>query len=386
MHHVVGRTSLIRLAVVAVVVSSVWWCFAASSTPADLRTLLVAGRAIAQGETPYVGVGSSVFLAGHAFVYPWLTALPFVPLAAMSWAAAYALFFFLSALAVLGGVRLARPGVAWSVSLGVLLLEPTIRGLQLGTLNAWLFLLLALAWRFRRRPAVLVTALAAAIIAKLFLLPMLVWLIGSGRRRSAASTAGLVLAGVVAGCAFAEQSLGTYEHLVNALSAHESTHSSSLVALLASIGITGAPGAVAALGLAALGIAAAWRWSRTRGDERLLFCGCVVASVAASPIVWSHYFLLPMIVPVLFGWRPTSVFAVVAASWLIAVPSGLPALLRWQRYLHPFPGSSWLLAAAIACLVAGWRWRAHSQPPVRRCPPSCGVDQVMTSGTVTNDL
>ena len=50
----------------------------------------------------------------------------------------------------------------------VIAAEPTVRGLQLGTLNALLFLGLALAWRYRHRGWVVAVALPAVVIAKLF--------------------------------------------------------------------------------------------------------------------------------------------------------------------------------------------------------------------------
>ena len=71
-----------------------------------------------------------------------------------------------------------------------------IHGIRLGALSAALAFGLALAWRWRDRARAAVP-LALIVIAKIFLWPLGVWLLATGRARLALRTAAIALAAIV---------------------------------------------------------------------------------------------------------------------------------------------------------------------------------------------
>jgi hypothetical protein len=358
---------LIEFGLLAGVAVALWALLVRPVVPSDLAVFLGAAHQIWHGASPYVDPSSPQLWSGHAFVYPYLTGWLFTPFNWMTTPAATAVFYVLSVAAVVVAVRLivGRDG-AFLPTMVTLLAEPVVRGLQLGTLNAWLFLGLAVAWRYRDRARRVVVALSAVIVAKLFLVPMLAWLVLTRRYRTAFTTAGVSLAAVVIGCLLADLSVSTFTRMLSTLSAHEGPHSSSIEALLHAIGITGALAAITPLLLAGLLIAGGWRAYRRSGGEQALFCACVAASIVASPIVWSHYFTLLMVIPLIYRWPARWLLAALVASWANGLPAGAPALSA----LHPFPGAGWVWAGVIALgcvavqLVDGRRAARRRDVPV----------------------
>lgn len=343
----------------------VWLLFVRGVGPADLSVFLHAGRSVARGASPYSPVGSAQLWSGHAFVYPYVTAWLFVPLSALSPATAGLVYYALSIAALVVATRMVvghRFGVV-PVIVGITA-EPVVRSLQLGTLNAWLLLGLATAWRYRDRAVPLTAALGMAITAKLFLLPMVAWLVLTRRYRAAAATALIFVGAIVVGCALADLSLGAFLRMLSILSAHEQPHSSSLAAALGSVGVRGAAIVATPALAASLAVAAGWVAYRRTGQEALLFAACVLASIIASPIVWSHYFTLLLVIPLTMSWRPASQLITLAATWL----SGMPDRAGILSAIHPFPGAGWLWAAIVAVLAMSARRRSQraSSPETRR--------------------
>lgn len=338
----------------------VWAIFLREFGPADLSVFVRAGRAVAHGVSPYVDASSPSVWSGHAFVYPYLVAWCFIPLAALSATATGLVYYLGSVAAVVATVRmLGGPRVGALAIVLALTAEPVVRALQLGTLNVWLLLGLALAWRHRHRTAVVVAALAAVIVAKLFLFPMLAWLVLTRRLRAAALTAVVSVGAVVAGCAMADLSVRSFVRMLSVLSDHEAPQSSSITALLHRLGAGNALATCGALLLAAVLVAGGWAQTRRKGDERYLFSACVLASIAASPIVWSHYFALLLIIPLIFRWQRRTQLIAWAVTWLVCAPGGAPAL----RVLHPFLGAGWLWGALAAGAAVAWRYVAHRREP-----------------------
>ncbi|MCU1656798.1 MAG: hypothetical protein JWO57_1454 [Pseudonocardiales bacterium] len=339
----------------------VWAVFVRRVGPVDLFVFLRAGRAVAHGVSPYVDTSSASLWSGHAFVYPYLVAWFFIPFGALSMATAGLVYFLGSVAALVVTVwMICGPGVGPMPYILALTAEPVVRALQLGTLNVWLLFGLGIAWRYRDRAVLLVSALTAVVVAKLFLLPMLAWLLLTRRVRASAATALLCGAAVVLSCVLADQSLGSFARMLSVLSAHEGPQSSSVTALVRSLGASNALAVVVALVAAAAVVAAGWtRFHRTR-NEAFLFSACVLASIAASPIVWSHYFTLLLLIPLILHWQPRSQLIALAVTWLVGAPAGVPAL----GVLHPFPGAGWVWGAVAVLLALVWRYgrRTHQRP------------------------
>lgn len=355
----------------------VWALFVRTVDPADLFVFLRAGQAVAHGFSPYVDPSSASLWSGHAFVYPSLVAWVFVPLGAVSIAAAGLLFYLGSVVALVAVVKLlgAPRGGAVPIML-TLTAEPVVRGLQLGTLNVWLLLGLSLAWRYRERGLVVVAALTAVVVAKLFLLPMLVWLLLTKRTRSAVATAALSAAAVAVSCALADLSVGSFARMLSLLSLHEGPHSSSLTAIAEHLGAGHGLATAAALVAAALIVGAGALRFRRSGNEAYLFCACVLASIAVSPIVWSHYFTLLVLIPLILRWRTRSLVLAWCATWLAEAPVGVPAL----HFLHPFPAAGWIWGALLTAAALAWR---HRENRIRQHPPAKRMIEVARRRDVT---
>jgi hypothetical protein len=293
------------------ILGDVWNWHRVPRTPVDFHIFWIAGRHYLHGQSPY----------GHAlteaFVYPPPAALLFAPLALLPYHVAAGLFLGVSLAAVVGalwlvGVRDRRLYAATFLSPAVL------TALTIGTITPLLLFGLAAVWHFRDRRGVAIPA-ALLIVLKLFLWPVLVWLLLTGRKRAAAEAFVISLALTFvswAGIGFAD--IGRYASILDRLAGAEGAKSYAL-----------ARGRIGELLLAGVVIAALWIGRRL--GERRLFAIAVVGAILASPIVWLHYFALL-----------TIVFAVLEAPlvyWLI------PAIL-WVTPLQQTGGATWRVAVA----------------------------------------
>lgn len=355
-----GRTAAGQALVAATCAVITWTLFLRHVGPADLQVFVRAGAAVGHGLSPYVDPTSPQVWSGHSFVYPYLVAWCFAPLSALSASAGAAVYYVASVAAVVVTVRLVRGPHPGLVPLVVALTaEPMVRALQLGTLNVWLMLGLAVAWRYRDRFAVVVVAMTAVVVAKLFLVPMVAWLVLTRRLRAAAATVALSALLVLLGCGMADLSVGSFVRMLSALSAHEAPHSSSITALLHHLGVDGMPAtALAAVGAAAL-IGGGVLHHRRHHDEAMLFSVCLLAALTLSPIVWSHYFALLVLIPLVMGWRSRALLVFLAVTWLVSAPVGVPAL----HVLHPFQGSGWLWGGVTVAGVLALRYRSVRHRP-----------------------
>jgi hypothetical protein len=277
--------------------------------------------------------------SGFAFVYPYLVAVPFVPLARLPRAGAEVVFIGLSVLAVLAGCRLAGAR-RWQAYALVLIASCTITGLQMGTLNALMFAGLAALWRLRDRPVLAGPLAALLIYSKLFLVPLPLWLLLTGRLRAAAATGGALAALFGIGQLLSPVGLTTYSGMLDALARAEAPDGLSLTGLLMNAGLGLGAATWVARALAATSLAGCWLAVRRRapsrpaprsprvgevsaaGSDGLLFTAAVAAALLASPIVWSHYLLL-LAVPLLVlegGERIGALAVATAVSWLLVTP------------------------------------------------------------------
>lgn len=291
----------------------------------DLDTMLRAGHRVLQGTNPYDSTTSAVFLAGHAFVYPAFVAWLFAPLAALPHAFAAGLYIVASVAAIVAACGLlGRPG--FSPAALVLTSSAAIVGLQMGTVNAWLLLGLAVAWRQRDRWGWLAGIVLGSVVAvKLFLLPMLAWPVIARRYGAAAAGAGTFALLMAISTVGGPISFGTYRHLLSSLSVHEVAESWSLASLVQGLGApSGVATAVAVVAAAAV-LAATWRSADRLGEARVAAIA-LLACLIMSPIVWSSYLLL-LVLPLLLATRGNAPLILASAlSWAIVVPDVAPAL------------------------------------------------------------
>lgn len=259
---------------------------------ADFLTFRRAASALLHGRTPYPHHAvPSVLAVGHSFVYPPIAAYPFIPFTALPAHVAIVVYLLASLAAV--GAALWILGVRdWRVFGVVLLWEPLLMWLLHGPIEPWMLVLLALGWRWRASVVKLAVVVALLVSFKLFLWPLLVWLLATRRIRTFLASA--VLTGVFVLVPFAEVGIGalrSYPHLLRTLTnvygassfsllavfeSFVSRHHAQLALVLASIAVVGA------VGLVARGV---------EGDRKA-FSVAIVGAVMLSPIVWAHYYLL----------------------------------------------------------------------------------------------
>jgi alpha-1,2-mannosyltransferase len=292
-------------------------------TPAyDLNVFLRAGQNVAEGLPVYPSIGTPSVYSGAAFVYPYFAAFPFVLLAGLSASAATWLFFAIS-----GGCVVAVSSIGVEKghlrALLVLCCAFTITGLQLGALSPLLFAGTLLLWRMRDRPRAFILA-GPIIAAKLFLAPLLLWLLLARRYRALAWACAGLGAMLALGFLGGPISAGEYARMLSQLSAHEARLGMSLVGALMNWGLSlGAGQALAGLVALALLVWAHRRYHRAR-DERVLFSAGVLASLMLTPVLWSHYLVLLAACLLVFDARPRWLIALALASWALAPPHNIP--------------------------------------------------------------
>jgi hypothetical protein len=295
----------------------------------DFNIFLRAARAVLHGGLLYPA-NPSTFTSDTHYVYPPLLAFLATPLTTVSPALAVGLFAAVEVLALVFALRLF--GVRdWRCYALAIIFQPTRDAIGTGTIGPLLVLAIALAWRFRDRlRPIAAVAVAVAVTLKLFLWPLVVWLAVTRRLALAALSIAIGFALAVGSwAAIGFQDFGSYPRLLTRLSHLETLKSYSIVALGGALGLPlTLAWAVALLLAAGLLVAAAHaardpnRTARERDMAALLYV--LGAALAASPILWQHYFILilvplaltrprltplwflPLLVSALFyfGWEP----------------------------------------------------------------------------------
>lgn len=361
------RRSWIVWAVASLCALLVWGTFVAPLTMYDLHTFTRAAHQVLAGHDPYPHIPSRALLGGHAFVYPWLTAHLFIPFALLPRDASDIAWFAISCVAIVAACRAARLPDRWSV-LVVLLSATTIRGMQVGSLNPLLFLGAALAWTWRDRPWRVAAMLTLVIGAKVFLAPLLIWLLIAQRWRAfLLSVAGVA---IFLGLGFLLGPIGPsrYERLLSVLSRHESGSGFSLGRLL-SLAHAGSWASTAALGISfGLLVIAGVLAHRGQLDEVSVFSVAVLAALMSTPILWSHYLLLALL-PLLAARASIRWFVVAAGvSWLTAVPARMHQLLAVPMEDRLI--SLYACLGVMLVLIAVRGWPGHQRGRTRNASAS----------------
>jgi hypothetical protein len=292
-------------------------------TPAyDAEVFLRAAKSILHGLAVYPRPGTPAVYSGFSFVYPFVAAWPFVPLAALSTGVGVALFFLLSAAAVAAAALIGSDRDFTAVVL-VLCTAYTITGLQLGSLSPLLFAGAVFLWRLRDRPAAFGALAACVVASKLFLAPVLLWPLLAGRWRAFAWASGCTVALLAVGFALGPIGPHAYAHLLSQLGAHEAQSGFSLTGAIMTAGLGFTAAEVLAAVIACAVLVTAYVGFRRLRNEHVLFCGAAAASLIASPVVWSHYLVLLAAPFLAMRAKRRWLLALAVASWIISPPHGL---------------------------------------------------------------
>lgn len=302
----------------------------------DFHTFWAAGRDYLHGRNPYPAAIRGSIGRGDWFVYPAPIAALFAPLGALPYSVAAALMACALLAASAGafwlvGVRDWRCYALAFVSL------PLLKALNLGTVTPLLMLAVACVWSLRdRRGWRFAVALAAAVVLKLFLWPLLIWAFATGRRRAAGQA--VLIAALVSIAAWLPVlgSLSHYPSLLHQLAVHEAWSGFGVAGLAAAAGASHVTAALLATGLTPLAALAAWVAARHLPERQSLAATVAVATVV-SPVVWEHYLALGGLCIALCAPALSLVWVAPLILWVI------PGQQAW--------GSSWRILLAMVFLA-----------------------------------
>jgi hypothetical protein len=275
----------------------------------DLAVFLRGAGNVLHGVSPYA------FRADETFAYPPFVAWLFAPLHPLSSSAA-AIVWTLLSLAVVALALWWLELRDWRCYALAAVFLFTRSSVDLGTIEPLLLLAVAAAWRWRDRMLHAGAAVGIGIVLKLFLWPLAVWL--ALTRRIRAALLAVVVAAALAAVSWAAigfAGIGEYPSVLRRLADQESTSSYSVVALGVRAHLPLVAARILSVLVALALLAAAWAASDARRTPRerdvATLTLCLGAALAASPIVWVHYFLF-LLVPLALA-RPR-------LSWLWFVP------------------------------------------------------------------
>lgn len=277
---------------------------------------LPAAEAVREGSSPYASPGTIADATWHPYQYPPQLAIALIPLTFLPADVAAFLAFLASLCAVVATLALAgvRDIRCFAV---VLIWPPTWHALEMANVSAVLALALVLVWRYRDRDWGCGATLGLATSVKLFLWPMAVWALATGRLRAAGAAIAIgVSVTLVAWAAIGFEGLSAYPDLVASLG-DQTTY--SIVAVTEELGYTQAVGDVLAalVGSALLGLVV---YLGRNGDELRAFGCAIAATLALTPVLWLHYLVL-LVVPLgLIRPRFSAIWLLPIALWMCPRP------------------------------------------------------------------
>jgi hypothetical protein len=314
----------------AIFVGWLAWFVSGHGGAGDFSIFRHAGQAVVHGHSPYVRPTFELLADNDRFVYPEPVAYLFVPFVGIPDRVGAVLFLVLSVTAVLTSLWLL--GVRdWRCYGAALLGAPVFGALGVGAVGPLLMLAVAAGWRLRHRVWVGVL-FAVATATKLFLWPLLIWLLVTRRFRAATAAAATLLAIALVWLVADPEGLGRYPTTVSVLNEVQRTRSYSSQALALALG---APAGVAVAVCVLIAIAGIAVLSRMR-DERHALAASVIVALLATPILWLHYLVLLLVPLALTTGRFTLLWMLPVTLWITPHPESA--------------GSVWKIVAAFAAV------------------------------------
>jgi len=268
------------------------WGFRADAIGFDFEgTLWEPGVAIREGRSPYPAPVASEVDVGNPALYPPLLMVLIAPLTVLPWSVGVTVWTVLVGTALAASlfildVRDVRCYVLALIS------APATSGLVWGNATLLLVPLVALAWRWREhwlRTGVLV---GLAIGSKLFLWPLLLWLLGTRRYRAFGAAVVVACVAVLAPWAvIGFVGLSSYPDLLRVAEEVYAVHGYSFATMLSALGADTPLASRSALALG-LAIAAIAFVAGRRSRDEISLSLAVLAAILGSPIVWEYYYVL----------------------------------------------------------------------------------------------
>lgn len=313
----------------------------------DFKQFWTGAHAVVHGHSPYPAhqlletsrdsLGPVGIQHVFRFPYPAITAVALTPFGALPFQIAAAIEVSLLVVAVVAGLWIVgvRDWRIYGVVFATVTVESAVR---LGTLTPVLLLLLAVGWRYRDRRWVAASALALAIVSKLFLWPLVLWLAATRRYAAAALSAGLAVVLVLVGWAvIGFDGMTSYPELVRRLNDVVGERGYSLVAFGSQSGLTSRTSTLLPLAVGLPVLALCVLVARRRGGDANAFSVALLASLLLTPIVWNHYFVL-LLLPLAIAWP--------RLSWAWLLP-----LLYWIVPFQENEGALWRVVFGLGLAV-----------------------------------
>jgi hypothetical protein len=193
---------------------------------------------------------------------------------------------------------------------GVVGLWPSVLGdIRIAHLTPLLCLLVAVAWRYRDRPLPAGLGVGVAGGVKFFLWPLGIWLIATGRARTAGIAAVVAVGSVLLVAPFAP--LDDYIHTLREVGREFDQDSYSTFGLLTQLGAGDTTARIVTFSLGAVLLALTWR--------RASFALAIASALVLSPIVWFDFYALAAIPLAIARPRLSLVWFLPLVTW------GLPS-------------------------------------------------------------
>ena len=274
----------------------------------DLHVMWKAGHDIVTGHSPY------------PFVYPAPAAFLMVPFGLLPWKLAVIAFTLVLIGSVVLALRLLRV-TDWRCYAAVLACMPMTSSITIGTLSPLLLLATAIAWRYRNTRLLVAASLVGAIVTKIFLWPLFIWLVATRRFRTAAVTVGLGIVTVFGSWAILGfDGLREYPHRISRVAGLEQDRSYSPFSLARALGLSTTDARVMVAILAVAATAAIILLARGRDGDRRAFVAAVGAGLILSPIVWPHYLVILFAPIALYRKRLSAAWILPLFFWLLRSP------------------------------------------------------------------
>ena len=223
----------------------------------------------------------------------------------------------------------------------------TLEGFEYGAIGPVLLLLIAIGWRYRDRVATVGAATGGAVVLKLFLWPLLIWLVLTRRIRAAVAAAATAVGlGFVSWAVIGFGGIDEYPRLLRRLADVEAENSYSVFAILRTIGAPELLARVLVLALGGALLVLAWHAARgqldpVEGDRRSLTL-VIAAALVLTPILWLHYLVL-LFVPIALA-RPR-----LSGLWFVPLALTVFEAMNWYRGWPAGEGKA--LASVAVCVV-----------------------------------
>jgi hypothetical protein len=318
------------LFILAPVVTAARLILAKSSFAIDFQhQYWVVGDRLLHGISPYIWTHAQIASGVGAFPYPALTAVLFVPFALIGKTAAAWVWVAIQIGSVLATLRVLSVKDRRLYPLA-LLWWPVIIGWTSGNITLLLGLLVALAWRYRDRPAVAGMLVAVLVSLKPYMWPIGLWLISTRRYRATICGVGtgLVLNAIAWPIVGLNQVSG-YLHLDSQVTNILYRYGYGVISLVVRLGASRSVGTILMV-LVALALAGLCLRLGRRHREAPALLVAAILTLVASPLSWIHYLAI-LIVPLAI-LRPR-----VSREWLLPLllwlcPGGLQES-TWQVLL-----------------------------------------------------